>query len=898
MPLTCSKCSRVNPTDAQYCYFDGMVLLAHAAQSGPLNMGVQPFPTPFVFPAGRVCRNFDQLALACQEEWASALTLIQNGDLANFLGSIGRSDLARIARECTRAPNRDRGLDAFLAKLPSGVLLPPTLFVEPRDLNLGELRISEDRKVNLVLSNRGMRLLYGTITCKDVWLSLGDSAGTQQKLFQFEHEWNLPIFVRGKRLSANPKPLEAELVIESNGGAVSVMVRTTVRVKPFPEGALAGAVSPRQLAEKAKEQPKQAAIFFENGAVARWYAENGWHYPVQGPSSTGLGAIQQYYEAHGLARAPKVDISQMQVSLTGKAGEFLRHQIDVYTAENRSVYAIASSNQSWLEIEPTPPRGRSAPVILVVRSVPDRPGETLQARVSVRANGDQRFNVGVTLTIAAGQRLTQNQPPIPLQAASSAVASLAASPADGTASLPRAIPIGSSASIDQQEKTKSSWPLHLLPACVLLLLLGVMFFRDTRLSPARVTTDDTELVDPNPRIALRLHDQVRLKEHRDFDLITMRFGLVMLNEKDPLNPQRNKRLTYDEWGVTNNTCIKLDGEEYLYGIPPGQWKEQKTPLGNDPHGRTRDGFSSIWDTDFKKVFVTQTVEIVPGQTTHVLDTCLIRYQLENKDQNGHQVGLRFMLDTFIGANDGVPFTLPGLKGNSLCNTMYDFNRPEEVPDFIQALENEDLSRPGTVAQVQFRLGGRFEPPERVTLGAWPNDVLSSIDPRCRNLSTRWEVPVLSMQEITRIRKGLPRLKRYPPDSAVVLYWPVRELKPGEKRELGFAYGLGSVASSEGKIGITVAGSFKPGGEFTVTAYVSNPTANQTLTLQVPEGLLIKEGNPEQPVPPARDDVGSRNSTVTWKVQSNRTGKYMLKVLSNTGAAQTQSVVIKERGVFD
>ena len=32
-----------------------------------------PFPNQFVFPGGQACRNFDQLATACQQGWQSAV---------------------------------------------------------------------------------------------------------------------------------------------------------------------------------------------------------------------------------------------------------------------------------------------------------------------------------------------------------------------------------------------------------------------------------------------------------------------------------------------------------------------------------------------------------------------------------------------------------------------------------------------------------------------------------------------------------------------------------------------------------------------------------------------------------------------------------------------------------
>ena len=57
---------------------------------------------------------------------------------------------------------------------------------------------------------------------------------------------------------------------------------------PFPDGILAGAQTQRQLAEMAFKQAKEAAIHFERGEVAKWYAMNGWQYPVQAPTASGL----------------------------------------------------------------------------------------------------------------------------------------------------------------------------------------------------------------------------------------------------------------------------------------------------------------------------------------------------------------------------------------------------------------------------------------------------------------------------------------------------------------------------------------------------------------------------------------------------------------------------------
>ena len=71
---------------------------------------------------------------------------------------------------------------------------------------------------------------------------------------------------------------------------------------------------------------------------------------------------------------------------------------------------------------------------------------------------------------------------------------------------------------------------------------------------------------------------------------------------------------------------------------------------------------------------TQIVEVVRGQTNRARYSPG-RVQVENKD-SAHKVGIRFMLDTFIGAEDGVPFAIPGKKG--LCDTMDDFDTAGKV----------------------------------------------------------------------------------------------------------------------------------------------------------------------------------------------------------------------------
>jgi hypothetical protein len=118
--------------------------------------------------------------------------------------------------------------------------------------------------------------------------------------------------------------------------------------------------------------------------------------------------------------------------------------------------------------------------------------------------------------------------------------------------------------------------------------------------------------------------------------------------------------------------------------------------------------------------------------------------------------------------------------------------------------------------------------------------------------------------------------------------------------MAFAYGLGDVAGGEagGRLALTTGGSFVPGGEFTLTAYVSNPLDRETVRLELPDGLTRISGDEIERVPDLPIDAPSRNSPVTWRIRAgNRSGTFTLTVISSTGARQSLPVEIKVRGIF-
>ncbi len=291
--------------------------------------------------------------------------------------------------------------------------------------------------------------------------------------------------------------------------------------------------------------------------------------------------------------------------------------------------------------------------------------------------------------------------------------------------------------------------------------------------------------------------------------------------------------------------------------------------------------------------VTQYVEIVPGGLSpdgkkRLLDTCLIYFDVYNNDGKTNAVGLRFLLDTYIGSNDAVPFTIAGAKG--LCDTMKEFNSPADVPDYISALEHQDLQKPGTVAHISLKYGAGLEPPTRVTLGAWPVSSLRDKPggAKADGMYTKWDVPVLPMADA----KSSENPKG---DSAVTLYWDAKDIPPKQTRRVGFAYGLGSITgdAGAGQLGLTDGGEVAAGKDFTLTAYVKNPEQGATVTLALLPGLELAQGSEKQSVDPVPAGSASPFSPVTWKVHAIKAGVYKIRITLNTGATLEHRLVVPE-----
>lgn len=888
MVQVCSRCTRANPGDAIYCYYDGFVLTNGVRNASPLAIGAQVFSQPFVFTDGHRCRSFDELALACQDRWTAARELLQQGYLEKFFGGLGRMDLVLAAQKASQFPDLDRGLDQLLSQLPSEVLSPPQLAVETTEINLGQLQVGSRGEFEIQLENQGMRLLHGTIDCaqtRNIWLTLGDAPGITQKHFQFGREQSFKVHVCGDRLRANSKPLEARIHINSNGGRATLTVRVSVPVIPFTEGVLAGSLSPRELASRAKNNTRETAPLFENGSVENWYRVNGWSYPVTGPTYSGLHAIQQFFEALGLVKPPLVEIDVPSMNLQGNPGEPLSFEIKVSSEEKKPVYAHAISDQPWLEPGRARLSGRTAIIPVQIPAIPQKPGQNLRANLRVLSNGDQSFDIPVTLAVTGnpfsfGEAVSDAIPmasvvddvpllaspldftatPGPSRRKTSGIRPPAPSLKPATPPPPPDQPIPSSSGNDGQSTSESRIPLglHLLPAILLGLAVALVMIYDL-VRPLQNGSGGNGGGPREPASLSGLNLQFHEKRHGSF-------GLEITGVPDPTHPGQLKRITYDDRGAGDNIIVKIDDFEYFMSQESLGRTRKIRPLSEGRIGQTYSLF-------FKEsqVEVEQRVELVKGPTGQ-MDTCLIDFTITNHDKtNVHDVGLRVLMDTYIGGNDGVPFTIPGRKG--FLNTMEEF-REKQIPDYIEAIENPDNpSDLGTIVRLGLKNlnfgGGNLEPVDRLRICLYPGS------------QTKWD------WEMKPMNKGSKK------DSCVAIYWATVKMNPGEVRHLGYTYGLSelSIGTGESPMALSAPALVLPNSEMLVTAYVWNVRKGSKIEIDLPAEFKLASN---ESAVKTIEETSSERVQVSWRVKTTKAGVFEIKTRLGSSTSRPIKIRVETR----
>jgi hypothetical protein len=142
------------------------------------------------------------------------------------------------------------------------------------------------------------------------------------------------------------------------------------------------------------------------------------------------------------------------------------------------------------------------------------------------------------------------------------------------------------------------------------------------------------------------------------------------------------------------------------------------------------------------------------------DVIHLIYEIKNNESKPIQAGIRVMLDTYAGHNDGVPFVLPG---NLHSQKVFFDKEVLFTPSSSSTWENFDTENKGWVYLRNQMIGNQLNPPDRVILANWG-----------KAISSVWDYELDETSLVTG-------------DSAVISYWNPRQIGAGKNYRIATQY---------------------------------------------------------------------------------------------------------------
>ncbi|HOA41026.1 MAG TPA: cohesin domain-containing protein [Halanaerobiales bacterium] len=287
----------------------------------------------------------------------------------------------------------------------------------------------------------------------------------------------------------------------------------------------------------------------------------------------------------------------------------------------------------------------------------------------------------------------------------------------------------------------------------------------------------------------------------------------------------NKPLVYGRpkpW--TSYTSIWLNGDYYVFGGETGRRAGATGKYGTVVQEPYVEKDSVITTGNINDILlVDQVLTIVKSSTTGLYDSVQIKYRIENISDKPQKIGLRIVLDTMLGENDGAPFRI----GNDAVTTDTIYYK-EQLPQFWQAFDS--ISNPTVTSQGTFT-GPGVTPPDQVKLADW-GSMADGV----------WDFD-FNPGEIF-LRKG-----EYEIDSAIAMYWVPEYLGPGESRSYITNYGLGGITIVPGLLSLGITSPAEvlldtPDRSIPVIAYVENTSEitakNVRISIDLPDSLQTEK----------------------------------------------------------
>lgn len=304
---------------------------------------------------------------------------------------------------------------------------------------------------------------------------------------------------------------------------------------------------------------------------------------------------------------------------------------------------------------------------------------------------------------------------------------------------------------------------------------------------------------------------------------------------------------------TSFTTVRIDGTDWAFGGTTGRRAGYGLPTGSLLIQPQRQGDQLICAWQMGEIRVEQRLTIVRSFDTGLEDSVRIEYVLSNTGTTVHQVGLRMLVDTMLGDNDGAPFRVGEeafLSDARLAGS--------QVPDFWQAFDS--LVNPHVTSQGTLR-GPQLVPPDEVVFSNWG-----------KLADHPWDVTVEPGRDFTRAGE-------YELDSAIALFWNPTPLAPGESRRIATQYGLAGISIARGflSLGLSSPTEVITGSLFGVIAYVENSEGEARdvkVELQLSPGLVLASGAAVRTLGALKPAASEQ---IVWLVRASRPGEGQLSV---------------------
>lgn len=311
---------------------------------------------------------------------------------------------------------------------------------------------------------------------------------------------------------------------------------------------------------------------------------------------------------------------------------------------------------------------------------------------------------------------------------------------------------------------------------------------------------------------------------------------------DPTRPtSKDQQLIYGgntPW--TSFTTVRVDDTNNVFGGKTARRAGLNANYGDAVSGPTvtDNGITTVYK--YGDVLVSQELVFVRGVSSRMLDTVGITYRISNQGQSSHKVGLRLMLDTKLGPNDGAPMRV-GTQAITSATLIPD----SDLSSYWQAFDS--LDNPTVVSQgTLYGASSNSTKPDKVIFSDWgtlADDVWEpTLDPRLGfHRKGEWDPDQDTPGDDDEL------------DTATALFWSPIAIEPGKSVSYSTNYGIGYMNVNKGALSVGITAPAETTFEYertqpiTVTGYLKNQSdfegRNVKLTLKLPEGLKLDSGSP-------------------------------------------------------